>query len=402
MRAEDSAGATGRARFTVTVTDNEAPVVTAPDVSQPIGTGAATGSVALAASVNDYVDKGLTPVFSLTRDGVTLTSPATFPVGDTRAFVRATDSAGKAEAQIYFTVTIAVLPNTPIEANAGANGDMLSYMWTAPTGITLDGTTIATPPFTAPSLTPLDADSPLTVSDGLATARDTVTLIVRADVRVSLSGLPQDFTGIADLSVTATFIRSVSGIEAVDLVLNSGTVTGISGFGSIYTVQIRTIGAGDLTVSVPKRNAADVDGLLNPAFNAATARNVVIELTRVTIGAFLENLADALAFNQPGRGAPVTAAPYARLLLGHQHRSPDVAERQGSLVRGGRCDQQLFTCHAWGSCGGHRRLADWRDGPAGSCPRRGSSAGRRKTPFLRMAPMPIRSRREPHVDLSPT
>lgn len=317
----------------------------------------------------------------------------------------AEDSAG-APGRARFTVTITVLPNTPIEVNAGADGDMLSYMWTAPTGITLDGTTIATPPFTAPSMTPLDADRPptfhLTVSNGLATARDTVTLTVRADVGVSLSGLPQDFTGIAGLSVTAIFTRPVNGFEAVDLVLNSGTVTGISGFGSIYTVQIRTIGAGDLTVSVPKRNAADVDGLLNPAFNAATSRNVVIELTRVTIGAFIENRADALAFKQPGRGAPVTAAPCARLLLGHQHRSPDVAERLGSLVRGGRCDQQLFPCHAWGSRGDHRRLADWRDGPAGPCPRRGSSAGRRETPFLRLAPIPIRSRREPVVDLSPT
>ncbi|WP_126138405.1 HYR domain-containing protein [Tritonibacter mobilis] len=108
MDASDDVGnAATQQSFTVTVTDGEAPVITAPaDQTAPadIGGVTATLDVTNLGSVTD--NSGPTPSLTYRAGSTILTGPHVFPLGVTTVTMDATDSAGNAATQVSFTVTI--------------------------------------------------------------------------------------------------------------------------------------------------------------------------------------------------------------------------------------------------------------------------------------------------------
>ena len=104
--ATDTADNTGSASFTVTVTDNEAPVVTVPaDFTVATDPGLDTAVVEYAVSATDNVDGAITP----TRTAGPASGDA-FPLGDTIVTYEATDAAENGPASNSFTVTVTDAP----------------------------------------------------------------------------------------------------------------------------------------------------------------------------------------------------------------------------------------------------------------------------------------------------
>ena len=108
MDAVDASGnVAAQVGFTVTVTDNEAPVIS---VSAPapvtLTAGTTTVSVPFTATATDNSGDPVTPIFAL-ASGTVIASPYDFPLGTTTITVRATDSAGN-EATKPFDVVVSV------------------------------------------------------------------------------------------------------------------------------------------------------------------------------------------------------------------------------------------------------------------------------------------------------
>ncbi|TNJ38578.1 HYR domain-containing protein, partial [Phaeobacter sp. B1627] len=104
----DSAGNDAtQVSFTVTVTDDEAPALTAPS-AQTSGTdsGAATASIDVTSlgSGSDNVDSSVTITYKV--GDTTLTGAYDFPVGETTVTMDAQDASGNDATQASFTVTV--------------------------------------------------------------------------------------------------------------------------------------------------------------------------------------------------------------------------------------------------------------------------------------------------------
>ncbi|MFV0360709.1 Ig-like domain-containing protein [Tropicimonas sp.] len=138
------------------------------------------------------------------------------------------------------------------------------------------------------------------------------TVTVRADdggtdpqgegATVILSGAPTTLTGTAPFSITATFSEGVTGFDdpAGDVTVTNGSVTGISGGPSVYTLRITPTGNGDVDITVPAGAAQNGDGENNTMSNTLVVRNEIVDLTQRKIAGFMLGRANNLASNQPG------------------------------------------------------------------------------------------------------
>lgn len=113
--------------------------------------------------------------FTLMISDGTLTSTAQVTVT-----VKQVNKAPTANAGVTQTVNENVTVTLVGTASTDGDGDVLTYEWTAPNGITLSGTTTATPTFVAPEVK-TDTTYPftLTVSDGQASSTAQVTIVVK-------------------------------------------------------------------------------------------------------------------------------------------------------------------------------------------------------------------------------
>jgi hypothetical protein len=112
-----------------------------------------------------------------------------------------------------------------------------------------------------------------TASNSVTTLRDTTV------PTVTLSGQPGFVNSLAAYAVTATFSEAVTGFVAGDVTVTNGTVTGISGSGTTYTLTITPNGAGDIGVLVPANAALDV---ANNGNTASTTVSTVFDNTPPT------------------------------------------------------------------------------------------------------------------------
>lgn len=104
ITATDKTGNTSSRTFTVTVVDNVAPVITAPNITVAAATGTCSAVVTFAATAADCTGTSL--VYSLNASFTpALGAGGTFPVGTTTVYVKATDAAGNASTTT-FTVTV--------------------------------------------------------------------------------------------------------------------------------------------------------------------------------------------------------------------------------------------------------------------------------------------------------
>ncbi|WP_146038102.1 PKD domain-containing protein [Tabrizicola aquatica] len=232
------------------------------------------------------------------------------------------------------SVTITVNPavNQVPTANAGADqtvasgagvtldgtgstdpeGQTLAYTWsqTGGPGVSLTGSTLAQPTFTAPSL-PFNApDAVLTfslvVNDGVQDSlADDVTITVTAPVdltapTVTLAGLPSSVLPGAVVQVDVLFSEDVTGLAADDFAIANGTATAISGSGSSYVLTITATGGGTLSVFLPADSAIDVAANGNLASNTLEAGPGAVSETEAAIATYLQQRANALVGAQPG------------------------------------------------------------------------------------------------------
>lgn len=250
-------------------------------------------------------------VAPLARGSVSITLPAGV----------AQDSRGNANVAASLTAT--GFTNTAPLADAGADqavgggvlitldgsgssdpdGDDLTYLWTAPAGITLSDATSVQPSFTTPNLSlgdpDLVLDFTLTVDDGTETHSDQIRITLRTDVSVTLTGLTDSFSGPGQHQIDIQFSRVVSGLIASDLVISGGEVQSLSGSGARYQALLLASGRGDLAVSLPAGVTHDNNGIPNAASNQMTAVNRIIEQTSQLIAGFMQARANNLISNQP-------------------------------------------------------------------------------------------------------
>jgi hypothetical protein len=110
VNAMDAAGnEAAEQSFTITVEDREAPVIeTVAPITVTTEAGTCVASVELSATTSDNCDSSVSPVFSIQVDGVSteISSPYTFPAGETTVAVNAMDAAGNAAVEQTFTVMV--------------------------------------------------------------------------------------------------------------------------------------------------------------------------------------------------------------------------------------------------------------------------------------------------------
>ena len=195
MDASDSSGnAATQVSFTVTVSDNEAPVVTVPEnieVNAAAGSNTATVDFTTPAAI-DAVDGTVTPVL-VSSPMVGLDSGSAFPIGVTTLTYTATDAAGNV-GTASFTVTVSdneapvvTVPDS-IEVNAAAGSDTALVDFTAPTATdAVDGT--INPVLVSSPTVGLDSGSafPIGVTTLTYTATDVVGNVGTASFTVTVS-----------------------------------------------------------------------------------------------------------------------------------------------------------------------------------------------------------------------
>ncbi|WP_106164290.1 HYR domain-containing protein [Tritonibacter scottomollicae] len=345
MDAQDAAGnAATQVSFTVTVTDADTPVLTAPNAqTAQTDEGADTASIDVTGlgSVSDNVDSSLTITYKV--GGTTLTGAYDFPVGETTVTMDAQDAAGNAATQVSFTVTVtdATPPPVPTVANVEVNEDRtLTVTGTTEPGATVtvtfpDGSTSRTVASggssnrtsnrarlqamsnaaTVGTFSVVSA-APQTSGDVTVTATDangntsgaSVVVVDATSPDVVISGAPERLAHRARFDVTITFTESVTGFAASDITAGNASVTGLSGSGAVYTATIASAGTGDVSLSVAAGAAADAAGNLTTASNTLVVADTTVEQTQKTIASFLFSRANQLIANQPNLTRLLTGA----------------------------------------------------------------------------------------------
>ncbi|MCC5968379.1 MAG: HYR domain-containing protein [Pararhodobacter sp.] len=201
--ATDAAGNAATASFTVTVTDDEAPVLAdvPADITTSTDPGGDTAVITWTSpTATDNVDGAVTPVRT---DGPE--SGSAFPLGDTTITYTATDAAGNA-ATASFTVTVSddeapVFADVPanITTSTDAGEDTATVTWTSPTATdNVDGavTPVRTDGPESGSAFPLgDTTITYTATDAAgnaATASFTVTVTQDLTTFPEFDGVPDD------------------------------------------------------------------------------------------------------------------------------------------------------------------------------------------------------------------
>ena len=119
---------------------------------------------------------------------------------------------------------------------------------------------------------------------------------------VTLSSTTTTLTGTDPFTVTATFDEDVTGFDDLvnDVTITNGSVTGITGGPSVYTLTVTPTGAGDVEITVPAAAAQDAASNDNIASNTLVIGNQIVEITQEAIAGFMLGRANNLASNQPG------------------------------------------------------------------------------------------------------
>ncbi|WP_417701660.1 HYR domain-containing protein [Pseudophaeobacter sp.] len=337
MDAQDAAGNdAAQVSFTVTVSDADMPVLTAPDAqTADTDSGATTASLDVTSlgSVSDNVDGNLVITYKV--GDTVLTGAYDFPVGETTVTMDAQDSAGNDAVQVSFTVTVSDTspPPVPTVANVVVNADRtLTVSGTTEPGATVTvtfpdgssattmasggtaalargtlrvrGAALAPQPvgnYSVVSATPQTSGNiTVTATDANGNTSDAnLTVVDATSPDVVISGAPERLTHKASFEVTITFSESVTGFEASDITASHATVTGLSGSGAIYTATIASVGTGNVGLSVAAGAAVDAAGNVTNASNTLVVSDTTVEETQKTIASFLYSRANQLLSNQP-------------------------------------------------------------------------------------------------------
>jgi hypothetical protein len=264
----DAAGNTVSCNFSITVIDNEAPVISCSNITQPADAGMCSAVVALGVTVTDNCTASPT-LTGVRSDGLAINAP--FPVGTTTVTWNATDAAGNVAATCTQTVTItddqapaiAGLPaNISVNNTPGQCGAVVS--WTAPTatdncpGATIAqtagpaggsqfpvGTTTVTYTATDASGNTSTASFTVTVTDNEAPVASCLQAIT---ISLDANGVAQLPVGDVNLASSdncgiASIVLSQNTFSCADLGLNTVTmtVTDVNGNSSTCTIAVTVV-----------------------------------------------------------------------------------------------------------------------------------------------------------------
>ena len=329
MDASDGAGnAAVQQSFTVTVTDGEVPVITAPgaqSASTDAGTNTATLDVTSLGSVTD--NSGTTPAITYAIGGTPLSGAYAFPMGATTVTMDASDDVGNAATQQSFTVTVtdgeAPVITAPADQTAPADiGGVTATLDVTNLGSVTDnsgpipsityrvGSTILTGPHVFPlGVTTVTMDATDSAGNAATQVSFTVTITDNEAPTVTLTTNSTQVAAGDRVVVNIAFSEPVTGFHGSELNLGSATLTSLSGTGTAWVATLSATGGGEVTVSVPAGAATDAAGNGNEMSNTLSVRDTTITETQTQISQFMQSRVDLLLKNQP---------ELAHLLLGSE------------------------------------------------------------------------------------
>ena len=226
-------------------------------------------------------------------DGGTDTISSTVTVGESAAVTYTIENTG--------TSTLNIIPptvggNISGDSNVTVNSLSLGATSVEPGGTTtlvVDYTPSASGPFGFDLVIESDVAGPLASYEiavgGIAAVRPTVTL----------SGIPEGYSGTEIITVTATFSESVTGFTTSGVNLVNGSVSSVSGSGAVYIIVIAPNGSDDVSISIPGDVAFAMSGAGNLPSAPATILNRSSTETEATIAKFMANRSTQLINNQP-------------------------------------------------------------------------------------------------------
>ncbi|WP_297339447.1 Ig-like domain-containing protein [Pseudophaeobacter sp.] len=299
----DAAGnmnATGSNEVTTTY-DGTAPVIRSVDDLTLDAAPSGTRQIGFSTIVDDNVDSGIAPVFSL--NGGVITSPYDFPIGANQIKINATDSAGNQAVEEEFTITITpgTLPDSPVLTTTVINTNRsMTIAGTAEA----DGTVRITFPdasvetvtatggmFSVTSAADMTGGTvSVTVEDNLGYVSPAATVDLFPDYDAPTINIGA-FTGPLNgaQSAVITLSEASTDFTRADLTLSNATAT-LSGSGSSYTAVLTPIADGPVSLSVTAGSFSDAAGNRNAAgSNEVTTRfdtsapSVSISSSRATV-----------------------------------------------------------------------------------------------------------------------
>ena len=333
-QAMDGDNNTGSATFTVTVVDEEAPVIRPISAVSFEADPSGTRRIDFSTFVDDNVDTRITPVFRL--DGNIIASPYDFPVGLNVITINATDTAGNPATEVIFnlTITAGVAPDVPLITTADINANRsMTIGGTAEVDSTVR---VTFPDATFQEVTATGgvfsvtsaADMPggtvsVTATDVRGYTSDPATVDLFPDYvgpTVTITGAPTLVEELVPFTVTITFSEDVTDFDQGDITLTGGTITAFAGAGAVYTADITPIIGQDIAISVAADVAEDAFTNPNAASNVVTIRNATMTAT--------EELVSAVA-KQRNMSLIQTRPRISRFLLGGQLGSFNANVTQG-------------------------------------------------------------------------
>ncbi|NOD35269.1 MULTISPECIES: Ig-like domain-containing protein, partial [unclassified Ruegeria] len=132
-------------------------------------------------------------------------------------------------------------------------------------------------------------------------ASNVVNVIYDANApKVTISGLPPNFTDLNPITVTFTFSEEVTNFSTAGISVTNGTIGAVSGGPQTYMATVTPSGSGNLSLVVLAGAAVDLAGNPSVASDQVTVVNEIVADTRRLIQAFQNARATSLATNQPG------------------------------------------------------------------------------------------------------
>lgn len=240
-----------------------------------------TRQVGFSTIVDDNVDSGIAPIFSLNGD--VITSPHDFPIGANLVKINATDSAGNQAVEEEFTITITpgdvpdspVLTTTVINANrsmtiggtAEADGKVrITFPDASVQTVTATGGT-----FSVTSAADMTGGTvSVTVEDSLGYVSPAATVDLFPDYEaptVSIGAFSGPLNGAQSAEITLS--EDSTDFTLDDLTLTNASAT-LFGSGSTYTAVLTPLAEGPVALSVAAGTFSDAARNMN-----ATASNEV-------------------------------------------------------------------------------------------------------------------------------
>jgi hypothetical protein len=392
--AEDAAGFTQIARFTVTIEDNTAPTASIAALTGPTG-GTYSAVITLSETSTDFdlSDLTLTNATATLSGSGTSYSAVLSPIADGPIALsvdagKFSDAAGNLNAVASNEVATTfdgTAPTASIAAFTGpTNGDQAAV-------ITLSE---ASTDFGVSDLTLTNATATLSGSGTRYTA--VLTPVADGEVRISIAAgtftdaagnintsasneVIATFDGTAPtvtLSAIVTSVKSgdlfdasisfsepVTGFSVADVLVNQGTVVALTGSGANYVATVRVSGGGDVEISIPAGAVMDAASNGNTASDTLRIASGTVTETQLVIANFQLSRANHLLSNQPdltgflsGTAGGAFSASVTRgagnLYFANNPNQPIWIRLAGSWSQEGTRD----TAYAFGAIGSHFKV----------------------------------------------